>query len=285
MTNKCLFLFSIFMLSIFINLKAQDFIYLLNDRVIEANVKSIVGDYIQYKLPDDADGKTLRIAKTEIDHLDKADGTKVWYNRLSKPASPKKQPEKKVSNEGAKTTTRRTITAQKLLDKRTKLLHTSSYQIMSGIVIPNNTAYSFETGYALGLEYTNYYTDHIGLVGHLSGTLNEIDYSEQGRNLNGQVFNSWLMIGTKLGTGVWLNSNRLYSQFMIGGNYMVPLEGVEDINNSIHLAASVGGGIVIKDLVNLSLHYHVSNQKISAFTPTKKDMTSYLLISIGLQIH
>jgi hypothetical protein len=273
---------SIFIFSAFVHLDAQDVIYLLNGDVIEVNIKSIVGKQIQYTPIDQPDGKTLRITKTDVDHLEKADGTKIWYNRLSRePVAPKPS---KNTPANSPTKVGRTITAQQLNDKRTKLLHTINYHILGGIVIPDNDAYSFGTGYALGLEYTNYFNDHIGFIGHVSGTINDIDYREDGRNITDQLLNTWLMFGTEIGTGVWLNSNRIYSHLMIGGNYLTPLDGAHQIGNSINLAASAGGGIILKDRINLGMRYHVAHQKMGAFDHSKRALSSYLLFSIGFQV-
>ncbi|HQU57824.1 MAG TPA: hypothetical protein PLU64_01475 [Saprospiraceae bacterium] len=91
-----------------------DFIYLLNEKVIEGKVESIEGKFVQYIAYENPESQMLRLAKTEIDRVKMADGTEIWFNRLPKMEEPEKEPVAAPTDKKERKK-KRPVSAQKLI--------------------------------------------------------------------------------------------------------------------------------------------------------------------------
>lgn len=276
-TLRHLFFLAFFILS-FCFAQAQDYIYRLDGEVITARVESLAGKYIHYKIFGKQDGGNLHIAKTAVDRVKMANGTELWFNRLPEAAAQAEDPRTAVAG-----SLKPPVAARKLNKRYIDVMYPIQLQVFGGVAMPGGAVSSFERGYTLGMEYANYYTNHLAFVGHVSGTYNSINYIEQKGSLQGGLVNSWAMLGGRIGTGALLQPLRFYGQATAGGNYMLPLNGLEQVNGSVNLAYSGGGGVIIADLVNLGVRYHNARQKISTPHRTEVVDASCLLFTLGIQ--
>lgn len=164
------------------------------------------------------------------------------------------------------------------------IIYPMNYYVFAGMATPYEGVSSFDPGYVLGIEYTNYYTSNIGFVGHLSGSFNELKYSEQNRIAQGQLINAWLMAGGKIETGGSLMPFQLYVQGMVGGNYMMPtIEDIENVENTFNVAYSAGVGIIFKELIHLSARCQIASQKIQVGNQEESMNAAYLMVALGIQ--
>lgn len=265
-----------------LSLKAQDYITLMNGETLKVEVQSLTGQYIIFKSWENKSGETKRLAKTDIDMVKKANGTTVFFNRIPQKAVDSEIAEVSTSGFREKST-KAPVTIQKLNRRSMEVLYPMNIYLFGGITVPQSAVSSFDRGYTFGAEYTNYYSNHLGFVGHFSGTYNKINYQEKQGSLNGDLGNTWLMGGVKMGTGTMLTPIRLYGQVMIGGNYMLPMNGLDNVESALNLAYSGGGGVVIKDLIHLGLRYNQTRQKV--VTPNRSEVLSagYLSLILGMQ--
>jgi hypothetical protein len=256
------------------SLSAQDYIHLLDGEILKANITSLVGSYVHYQPFGQEKAEEVLIAKSAINLIKMDNGTEVFYNRL-----PERNMELELQT--VESTPRKPpVSAQKVQRRNSDILYPMNIYVFGGLVSTSGGLSSFDRGYTGGLEYTNYYTNTLAFVAHLSGTYNEINLPE----VKGSLLNSWLMAGGKVGTGMSLHPVQLYVQGMIGGNYMLPSEEFETMESTFNLAYSAGGGIIISDLVNIGLRYHYATQKLNTSLGREEKMNgSYLLATLGIQ--
>ncbi|MCG8329464.1 MAG: hypothetical protein MI974_17350 [Chitinophagales bacterium] len=250
---------------------AQDYIHLLNGKILKTNITSLIGKHVHYTPYGQETDEELLIDKSTINLIKMNNGAEFFFNRL---------PESNVEANVAPSSKKPPISAQKVQRRNSNLIYPMNFQVFGGIVMPSDGLDNFDLGYTGGIEYTNYYTNRLAFTCHLSGTYNEINLPE----VKGSLLNGWLMAGAKIGTGLALNPVQLYLQGMAGGNYMAPSNDFDQIESSFNLAYSVGGGIIISDLINLGTRYHYSTQKLNTTLGREEKMNgSYLLFILGVQ--
>lgn len=283
MLHQKLILSSCFFMLFFVSISAQDYIYLLNGDTIKAKVTSLESEAVYYSVPYyKPNGDTYRLLKTEIDRVKMFNGTEVFFNRLAKSTNLAGQTKNEIVAKKAREK-KALVSAQKLNRRGTDVMYPMNFLIYGGITTPGESMSSFDKGYTLGLEYSNYYNSHIGFVGHISATANQLDYSDSSNFLSGELINSWLMVGGKLGTGTSLSPIRLYIQGIAGVNYMLPANGLEVVKPTLNFAYGGGGGLVIADLIHLGVRYQYAYQKVETASRSSVLGSSYMSLVAGVQ--
>jgi hypothetical protein len=281
MRSQTLLLTFILFLFTSISSNAQDVIYLLSGDSIQAKIGSVVGEDVQYTKPYQTGGRVFKISKYNIDHIKMLNGTQLFYNQLPEDSGLVGQNNPSKPTEPAQQ--RAAVSSQSLHSRHIEVLYPMNFLVFGGVTMPKDAVSSFEQGYTVGLEYTNYYTSHLGFVGHLSGSYNKLRYIDASTVLQGELMNYWAMVGAKVGTGTKLKPVRLYAQASIGLNYMVPMNDLEVVDPSANLAYSGGAGLVISDLVHLGVRYQYTRQKVYTATQFEELGSTYISFIAGLQ--
>ena len=260
------------------SIKAQDYIYMLDGTVIEAEVRSLTGKYVNYVPFGEQVDEALKVAKADINRIRMKNGTETFYNLLPGQEIEEKK-EEVVEEKPKKQLLKPAMSAQRMQGRNLDILRPMYIHTFAGVVLPLADASDFDLGYHLGAEFNNYFSNYFGVVGHLSGAYNAIDAEVNGKTVEGNMINTLFMAGGKVGTGVLLEPVRIYGQATIGGNYLIPSGDLSNEEEaSFNLAYGGGIGVVIYDFFDVGARYHLINQDLSF---TEGDHT-YLNIYIGV---